>query len=73
MDFIDLMISAPGETVCLTMDDDRRIGTHHEILKMGAGQTLGSLMDGKAGKKQHILEVYEILQHSPCTFCILPS
>jgi hypothetical protein len=40
------MISAPGESVYVTMDDNRRIGACN---RMGAGRTLG--LERELGRK----------------------
>lgn len=59
MEFTDLMISALGETVYVTMDDNRRIGAYH---KVGAGRSLG--LEVGVGQEKHsvicILRRYDI-------------
>ena len=58
-EFTDLMLSALGDTVYVTMDDNRRIGACH---KMGAGHSLGLKVGG--GQEKHsiicILRRYDI-------------
>ena len=48
MEFTDLMISALGETVYVTMDDNRRIGACN---RMGAERNLG--WEEGAGQEKH--------------------
>jgi hypothetical protein len=59
MEFTDSMISALGETVYVTMDDNRCIGACHE---MGAGCSLGLKVG--VGQEKHsmicILRRYDI-------------
>lgn len=50
MEFTDLMISALGETVYVTRDDDRRIGACH---RMGAGCSLGLGLEVGVGHEKH--------------------
>ena len=48
LEFTDLMISAPGESVYVTMDDNRRIGACN---RMGAERNLG--WEEGAGQEKH--------------------